>query len=171
MVGAGSWKLEEAPACTCSCAHAAQRLRLLYAQHAAEKSARRAGNQALSANTPSMPDNTAVELVLVQCSACRQVCNCGKECQGAHWTAAHKGQCRQFWKLSAVAAKQKDSWVGRSCRNRAPQRVTQQQARHAGAPENQRIDDYPRDDLGRKNGRVSRFLRGHICDICVVVFA
>ena len=47
----------------------------------------------------------AVELV--QCSACRQVSYCGKQCQRAHWPAAHRAQCKQYRRLSAVAAKQK----------------------------------------------------------------
>ena len=44
---------------------------------------------------------------LVQCTACRQVRYCGKQCQTAHWRAAHQAQCKQFRKLSAVAAKNK----------------------------------------------------------------
>ena len=44
---------------------------------------------------------------LVQCTACRQVRYCGKPCQTAHWRAAHQAQCKQFRKLSAVAAKNK----------------------------------------------------------------
>jgi hypothetical protein len=47
----------------------------------------------------------AVELV--QCSACRQVSYCGKQCQRAHWPAAHKAQCKQFRQLSAAVANQK----------------------------------------------------------------
>ena len=44
---------------------------------------------------------------LVHCSACRQVSYCGKQCQRAHWGAAHKAQCKQFRELNAAAAKQK----------------------------------------------------------------
>ena len=44
---------------------------------------------------------------LVQCSACRQVSYCGKQCQRAHWPAAHKAQCKQFRQLSAATSKQK----------------------------------------------------------------
>jgi hypothetical protein len=47
----------------------------------------------------------AVELV--QCSACRQVSDCGKQCQRAHWGAVHRAQCKQFRQLSAATAKQK----------------------------------------------------------------
>ena len=47
----------------------------------------------------------AVELV--QCSACRQVSYCGKQCQRAHWPAAHRAQCKQYRRLSAAALKQK----------------------------------------------------------------
>jgi len=50
---------------------------------------------------------------LVQCTACRQVRYCGKQCQRAHWYAAHQAQCKQFRKLSAAAAKQKQQLGGK----------------------------------------------------------
>ena len=57
---------------------------------------------------------------LVQCSACRQVSYCGKQCQRAHWGAAHKAQCKQFRELSAVAAKQKSTLSGNGLQQESP---------------------------------------------------
>ena len=53
----------------------------------------------------------AVELV--QSTACRQVSYCGKQCQRAHWPAAHKAQCKQFRQLNAAAAKQTKTLGGK----------------------------------------------------------
>jgi TPR repeat protein len=57
---------------------------------------------------------------LEQCSACRQVCYCGKQCQRDHWAAAHRAQCKQFRQLSAVAAKQKKARGGKGLQQESP---------------------------------------------------
>ena len=72
---------------------------------------------------------------LVQCSACRQVCYCGKQCQRDHWPAAHRAQCKQFRQLSAAAAKQKKALGGKGLqlespsRKRSPPQPTPEKAR------------------------------------------
>jgi hypothetical protein len=73
----------------------------------------------------------------VQCSACRQVhYYCGNQCQGVHWAAAHKGQCRQF--LSAVAAKYKDLG-GKGLQQESPS--SKRTSPPQPAPEKARPDD------------------------------
>jgi hypothetical protein len=103
---------------------------------------------------------------LVQCSACRQVSYCGKQCQRAHWPAAHKAQCKQFRRLSAAAAKQKNlSGKGLKQENpsskRSPPQPTPEKQERASQPRKvlQQSDD------GEGGGG------GFDCSICLCCMA
>ena len=81
------------------------------------------------------------EVELVQCSACKQVRYCDKQCQRAHWYAAHKGQCKQFRRLSDVAAAKKKldgKGLQSPSKRSPPQRAPPEKAR----PNNDRTLDF-----------------------------